>query len=204
MSDHSNENDNSSENAPLSPQENSIEKSPNNSTKNSKPIRPPQTEIKENAKTQKKEKKETKRKKIPKWTTDEDNLLLSSIKEFGLDNWAAVASNLPFRDHFDCKMRYYNHLDPTIDNKPFTIEEDVLVLKKIEVLGKKWIEISKCLPGKTPHAVHLRYKNHLKNLKGDDDSSSSTSGSDDDDHKPDEPIKQLVPDAIIPEPENRQ
>lgn len=42
------------------------------------------------------------------WTTEEDQMLLQSVKELGSANWTAVARNLKGRQPKQCRQRYFN------------------------------------------------------------------------------------------------
>lgn len=152
-----------------------------------------------NSKKPKKRKEEIihkqKEKKVAKvWTKEEDDKLLHNIEIFGTENWLAVANSMPTANIFQCKQQYYNHLDPLISHEPFTIEEDVLIIKKVNELGKNWIDISKFLPGKTPARIKHHYEHILKEMNEYDDDSDTSSSSDDDDKpgKPDYHIKQFI------------
>lgn len=70
------------------------------------------------------------------------------MNQLGTKNWSLIAQNLQGRLGKQCRERWYNHLDPTVNKGPFTVEEDIKLLElKIE-RGTKWARIAESLPGR--------------------------------------------------------
>ena len=103
--------------------------------------------------------KEKKNKKIGLcWSHEEDKRLLEAVKCYGEKRWVEVAKAVGTRSRKQCRERFVNHISPRIVKRPWTPEEDEIILKSYGIYGNKWSEIGRRLTGRTARSVRNRYR----------------------------------------------
>lgn len=103
-----------------------------------------------------------KKSKVPKrrFSPEEDELIIKHVENGGAKNWRSIAEKLTNRSAAQVRERYVNYLDPNITHRPWTDEEELLLIKCVKEIGSKWTQIASYFEKRTD----VNVRNHWISL----------------------------------------
>ena len=90
------------------------------------------------------------------WTEQEDKKLIELVEKFGAEKWAYISKYFTDRIGKQCRERWFNHLNPSVNKTSWSEEEEWILFIQHQKLGNKWSQLCKFLPGRTDNTI----KNH--------------------------------------------
>lgn len=63
------------------------------------------------------------------WKVEEDKKLMELVNKLGPQNWTRIAEFTPLRSGKQCRERWHNHLNPNINKKKWSLQEDKILIE---------------------------------------------------------------------------
>jgi transcriptional activator Myb len=99
-----------------------------------------------------------------RWMKEEDEIILKFISKYG-PKWSKIAKFLGNRTGKQIRERFVNRLDCKVIKSPYSLKEDLMILKLQKKYGNDWRLISSYLSGRSPDNIKIRYNSVIKHNK---------------------------------------
>lgn len=97
------------------------------------------------------------------FTKKEDELLTSAAITFKYESWNKIAMFVPGKTPKQCRDRWVNYLQPSLNFEPWSNNEDQLLVSLVNKYGTHWTKMKKNFPNRSSNSIKNRWYWLLKN-----------------------------------------
>lgn len=82
-----------------------------------------------------------------RWTPEEDASLVEAVRRHGTSRWSTIQTMVPGRTDVQCRERWTNILDPSLQQGPWTPAEDKILIDLVRRHGQgRWSAVAAAMP----------------------------------------------------------
>lgn len=103
------------------------------------------------------------------FTKKDDELLTAAALAYDQKSWNSIACCVPGKTPKQCRDRWVNYLQPSIQNAPWTNQEDQLLKSLVDMHGTHWSKMKSSFPNRSTNSIKNRWywliKNQAKSIQ---------------------------------------